>query len=97
MRRTRGAVPPGMRLCLIASHSRFTVPRAVSAMRAGVLGLANAGPFLPIMGTDFGLTAFWRVRGWLTKALLQLSSLLSFPVVKLATHTVTDLVPNLAP
>ena len=53
LRCTLGAVPPGVHLCLIASHPRFTVPRAVSAMRAWVLGLTNAGPFFPIVRVDF--------------------------------------------
>ena len=70
LRRTAGAVPPVLRLCLHASHPRCTVPRAVSAMRAWVLGLTNAGPFLPIMGADFRLAACWTVRGLVTKPFL---------------------------
>ena len=52
-----GSVPPGWHLCLTRSHPRRTVPRAVSAVWAWILCLADAFTLLPIVATGLQMGA----------------------------------------
>ena len=54
-RRCPGAVPPGWRLYLLLSHPGRTVPGAVAALGAWVLGLPDPLTFFPIVACGFWL------------------------------------------
>ena len=56
LRRCPGAVPPGLRLCLMLSGSRHTAPRAASAFGgAWVLRFSDAGALHPVVAGDLWL------------------------------------------
>jgi hypothetical protein len=94
-----GAVPPGWRLFLQLAHSGCTVPRALSAFWAGVTRLADACPFLPVVGhllqhivvVVLVVGGGHDPRGTL---LTQLQRLL--PIVELQPHRGAHLVPHLS-
>ena len=98
-RRCPGAVPPGWRLCLLLSHPGRTVPRAVAAFGAWVLGLPDSCTFFPVVAHLFGSLVAACGHGSLNQG-WRLASGFFFcrvPHVHQVADTRTDLVPCLAP
>ena len=98
-RRCPGAVPPCWRLYLLLSHPGRTVPGAVAALGAWILGLPDSCTFGPVVALDFGLLVAACGHGSVNgrQWLLAVFFFSRIPHVHLVSDIGADPVPCLAP